>query len=78
MKTAALSLSISILLLLLATALCLPGMCGCVSWIGLPQSDFTGILAMVLYAVGILGILVSTSWLAFLAVRMAVRRIRNA
>ena len=78
MKKAAISRSVSFLLLLLATAICLPGMCGCVSWIGIPQSDFTGTLALSLYAIAIMGIIVSLCWLAFLAVRSAVRRIRNA
>jgi len=77
MKKAAITLSISILLLVLATAICLPGICGCVSWIGIPDSPISGRLAMLFYAAGIPGIVVSTCWLVFLGIRSAVRRIRS-
>ncbi len=78
MKKAAIALSISVLLLVLATAICIPGICGCVSWIGIPDSPISGTLAILFYVTGIPGIVVSTCWLVFLAIRSAVRRIRNA
>jgi hypothetical protein len=78
MKKAAITLSISVVLLVLATAICLPGICGCVSWIGIPDSPISGMLATFFYVTGVPGLVISTCWLAFLAIRSAVRHIRNA
>jgi hypothetical protein len=76
MKKAAIALRISVALLLVATAICLPGICGCVSWLGIPYSRFSIFVAIPLYVVGTLGIVTSTCRLTFLAIRVAVRRIR--
>jgi hypothetical protein len=78
MKKAAIMLAVSALLLALALATCLPGICGCVSVVGIPDSPLGSTLVIILYMIGLPGIVISTCWLAFLAVRFAVRRIRNA
>jgi hypothetical protein len=78
MKKAALMLAISILMLGLALAICLPGICGCVSVVGIPESWIGGTVTIVLYMLGLPGLAISTCWLAFLGIRHAVRRIRNA
>ena len=78
MKKAAITLLISILLLVFGTAICLPGICGCVSWAGIPDSRLTGMLAIFFYVTGLSGLVISTCWLVFLAVRSAVRHMRNA
>jgi len=75
-KKAVITLGVSVALLLVATAICLPGICGCVSWLGIPDSRFSIFIAIPAYFVGISGIVISTCWLAFLAIRGAVRRIR--
>jgi hypothetical protein len=77
MRKAAIALGISVVLFLAATAICLPGICGCVSWLGIPDSRVQGTFVIPLYFVGISGIVISTCWLAFLAIRAAVRRIRS-
>jgi hypothetical protein len=77
MKRALTALGISVALLLAATAICLPGICGCVSWLGIPDSQFSNFIAFPLYLVGISGIVISTCWLIFLGIRAAVRRIRS-
>jgi len=78
MKKAGIMLSISVLLLVLGTAICLPGICGCVSWMGIPESRIGGMLAAFFYATGVPGLVISTCWLIFLAIRSAVRHVRNA
>ena len=77
MRRALTALGISVALLLAATAICLPGICGCVSWLGIPDSQFSNFIAFPLYLVGISGIVISTCWLIFLGIRAAVRRIRS-
>lgn len=77
MKKAVIALAISVALFLAATAICLPGICGCVSWLGIPDSRFSIFIAIPLYFVGISGIVISTCWLTFLAIRAAVRRTRS-
>jgi hypothetical protein len=76
MNRAVITLGVSVAPLLVATAICLPGICGCVSWLGIPDSRFSISIAIPLYFVGISGIVISTFWLTFLAMRAAVRRIR--
>jgi len=78
MNKAAIMLAISIVLLALALAMCLPGICGCVSLVRIPGSALGTTVIVILYMVGIPGFIISTCWLAFLALRFAVRRIRNA
>jgi hypothetical protein len=77
MKKPAIALGISAALVLAATAICLPGICGCVSWLGIPDSEFSIFIAVPLYFLGISGIVISTCWLTFLAIRAAVRRLRS-
>ena len=76
MKKAVITLGGSVALLLVATAICLPGIRGCVSWLGIPDSRFSIFIAIPLYLVGVSGIVISARWLTFLAIRAAVRRIR--
>jgi hypothetical protein len=76
MKKAVITLGGSVALLLVATAICLPGICGSVSWLGIPDSRFSIFIAIPLYLVGVSGIVISACWLTFLAIRAAVRRIR--
>lgn len=78
MKKAAIMLAASILLIALALAICLPGICGCVSVIGIPDSPLGGTVAIICYMIGLPGIVISTCWLTYLAIRFALRRIRNA
>jgi len=76
MKKPVITLGVSVALLLVATAICLPGICGCVSWLGIPDSPFSIFIAIPFYFAGISGIVISTCWLTFLAIRAGVRRMR--
>lgn len=77
MKKAVIALGISVALLLVSTAICLPGICGCVSWLGIPDSRLSIYTAIPLFFVAISGIAVSICWLGFLAIRAGMRRIRS-
>jgi hypothetical protein len=61
MKRALTALGVSVALLLAATAICLPGICGCVSWLGIPDSEFSSFIAFPLYLVRISGIVISSA-----------------
>jgi uncharacterized membrane protein len=64
MKRPGILLAISVGLMVVGSAVCLPGVCGCVSWLGIPNADRFGVPFAILSGVGFLGGLVSVCWLA--------------
>jgi hypothetical protein len=76
LKKPAILLAISFGAIVVGSAVCLPGICGCASWIGLENTDSYGTPFMLLFTVGILGVAVSTVWLAVVGIRRALHRNR--
>jgi hypothetical protein len=73
MKRPLFALGISVLVIIAGSAVCVPGICGCVSWLGIPDSKYSNHF-MWLYLSGILGVLSSIVWLIITAARMGSRR----
>lgn len=76
MKRPLIALAASIGLIVLGSAVCMPGICGCVSWLGLPDTRYS-YQFMWLYVVGFLGVLLSIVWLIIAAARIGLRRSRD-
>jgi hypothetical protein len=68
--------AISVGAVVVGSAVCLPGICGCVSWIGLDDTDSYGTPFIFLTLLGMLGVAVSAVWLIVAGIRHALSRIR--
>jgi len=74
MKRALIALAISIGLVIVGSAVCLPGICGCVSWLGIPDPGGIGEYFLYMTIAGVIGIPVSLCWLAISAAMKYLRR----
>ena len=74
MKKPLIALAVSIGLVVVGTAVCLPGICGCVSWLGVPDLGRMGELFLYLSIAGLFGIVASSCWLGVSAILIFVRR----
>ena len=70
MKRPLIVLGISIGMIVLGSAVCLPGICGCVSWVGVPDTPFSDYF-LFLWMAGLLAAGFSLVWLAVSAIRVA-------
>jgi hypothetical protein len=76
MKTPLIVLAISVGAIVVGSAVCLPGICGCASWIGLENTDSWGTPFMFLTMLGLFGVAISAIWLAVIGIRRALGRNR--
>jgi hypothetical protein len=76
LRKPAIALAISVGAVVVGSAVCLPGSCGCASWIGLEVKDPWGTPFIFLTLFGMLGAAVSTIWLIVSGIRHALRRNR--
>ena len=76
LKKPAIALAISVGAVLVGSAVCIPGSCGCASWIGLEVKDSWGTPFFLLTLLGLLGAAVSTIWLIVSGIYHALRRNR--
>jgi hypothetical protein len=74
MKRALIALAISIGMIAVGSSVCLPGICGCVSWLGIPDLGGLGEYFLYLALAGVLGTIVSLCWLAVAGVMKYLRR----
>jgi hypothetical protein len=77
LKTPLIVFAISVGAIVVGSAVCLPGICGCASWIGLQNTDSWGTPFMFLTMFGVLGVAVSTIWLAVIGIRRTLGRNRG-
>jgi hypothetical protein len=70
MKRPLIVLGISIGMIVLGSVVCLPGICGCVSWVGLPDTRFSYYF-LFLWMAGLPAAGFSLVWLAVSAIRVA-------
>jgi len=78
MKRPLIALAISLGLIVVGSAVCLPGICGCVSWLGIPDPEkFGGDVFIWVTFLGALGTVVSLCWLAGSAIIRAFGRDRR-
>jgi hypothetical protein len=71
MKKAGIALGTSIGLVLLGSSVCLPGPCGCASWLGISNAGNLQVPFMLLSFTGEFGAFVSFWWLAIATVFVA-------
>ena len=71
MKRPLIVLGISIVMIVMGTAVCVPGVCSCVSWLGIPDSRFS-ILFILMWMGGFIGVGGSLIWLFVAAVWKAL------
>jgi hypothetical protein len=70
MKRPLIVLGISIGMIVLGSAVCMPGICGCVSWMGVQDTRFSEYFSF-LRTTGLLAAEISLMWLAVSVIRMA-------
>jgi hypothetical protein len=63
LRKPAIALAISVGAIVVGSAICMPGICGCASWIGLVNTDSYGTPFLILTMIGVLGVPVSIGWL---------------
>jgi hypothetical protein len=76
MKRPLLALAFSVGAVIIGSAVCLPGICGCVSWLGIPDADRFGLPFILLTFAGILGIAASLCWMLVSAIVTALSKVR--
>ena len=69
LKKPLIALAISAGAIAVGSAICLPGICGCASWLGLTNTDSYGKPFLILALIGVLGLLISIVWLIVSALR---------
>ena len=74
MKKPLIALAVSIGLVVVGTAVCLPGICGCVSWLGIPDLGRMGAAFIYMALAGVLGIIISCCWLFLILILKYLRR----
>jgi hypothetical protein len=74
MKRASIALAISIGLFVVGLAVCTPGICGCVSWLGIPDLGRMGAAFIYMALAGVLGIIISCCWLFLILILKYLRR----
>ena len=76
MRKAVIALGISVGAVVVGFAVCVPGVCGCVSWLGIPDLGEYGILFFFLAMAGMAGICISLCWLLVSGVVSSLRHQR--
>jgi hypothetical protein len=76
MKRAAISLAVCVGLVVVGSAVCLPGVCGCYSWAGIPDMGEGGTTFLFLALAGFVGAMISFCWLLVASVRTLILRNR--
>jgi hypothetical protein len=72
MKRPLICLAICLGAVALGSAICLPGICGCVGWLPVPNRDSFGTPFIFLSFGGVLGVFISLVWLVVATLRRAV------
>jgi hypothetical protein len=72
MKRPLIAFGISVAMIFLGSAVCLPGICGCYSWLGVPEFKYSDLFLFVFMG-GLIGVCLSLAWLAAAAVQRALR-----
>jgi len=70
MKRPLVVLGISTAMIVVGSAVCMPGICGCVSWLGVPDTRFSEYFLFV-WMTGLLSAGISLMWLAVSVIRRA-------
>jgi hypothetical protein len=76
MKRALIALAISAGLIAIGSSLCLPGICGCVSWLGIQAAGSLGDFFILLSIVGVFGVIISFCWLVVALILDLLKQVR--
>jgi predicted membrane protein len=77
MKRPAIALGISAGMVLVGSAVCLPGICGCASYLGIADRYGFNILFFFMALAGLIGVFISLCWLAVKAILAFASRRRT-